>query len=186
MWGKVQLSGNLDDLQKPVVALNIGAEASLEQLKDFLKLDTLEVCVGYLKADAKIEGRVRIGEDGNPDWSAIVCSGNAKLSDAQMKFKGSSREFTQMNGTFLFSGGNAIVQEFSGFVSGSDFKLNGTMNNLIPYLTTTTEYLEIDASLYSAHVNVNELLEKNTNTSTTEAYSLQLPQRMRARFNAGI
>jgi hypothetical protein len=184
--GKVNLSGNLEDLQKPVIDLYVGAEASLDQLKNFLKLDTLEICTGYLKANANIAGRVRINDDGSPDWSAITCTGNANISDAHMKLFGSSREFTQMSGTFLFSGGNASVQEFSGFVSGSDFKLNGTMNNLIPYLTTTTEFLEIDASLYSSRVNVNELLEKNVNSTSSEAYALNLPQRMRARFNAGI
>jgi uncharacterized protein involved in outer membrane biogenesis len=184
--GSVQLSGNLDDLQKPVIDLQLSAEAGLDQLKNFLKLDTLEVCTGYLRADAKMAGRVRIADDGSPDWSALTFTGSAQLSDAHIKLVGSSREFTQMNGTFLFSGGNASVQEFSGFVSGSDFKLNGTMNNLIPYLMTTTEYLEIDASLYSSHVNVNELLEKNTSSKTDEVYALQLPNRMRARFNAGI
>jgi hypothetical protein len=50
----VNLSGNLEDLQKPVIDLYVGAEASLDQLKNFLKLDTLEICTGYLKANANI------------------------------------------------------------------------------------------------------------------------------------
>jgi len=182
--GHIHISGIMEELQKPFVNLDVSASAHLDDVRTFFALDTLEYSTGQMNANANVSGRVGYKDDGSIDWSVVACNGTASLNDANIKLKGSSREFSQMNGTFLFADGNASVQNFVGLVSGSDFKIDGTMNNLIPYLTTPDAVLEINASLLSSHVNVNELLEKNTKSQSAEVYSLNLPKRVKAKFNA--
>ena len=185
--GFIQAQGILTNLKHPLLDLVVESSMDLADIKKFFAMDTLEVCQGNITAKAHINGTLTYVEaDSAYDWRALLTSGNAQLTNGLVKIRNSNRQFSDVNANILFDKKNVSVQNLSGIVNGSDFKINGELNNLLPFLTAKNEHLQLDARLNSELMDFTNLVETETSTSGSSDYRFELPERVDFTLNSNI
>jgi uncharacterized protein involved in outer membrane biogenesis len=165
--GKIRANGTVTQFSRPALELNLEADADFRKVKEFLGWDTLQVCEGQLSLQATVTGTLN-NQEGNPSsgLSGLEIAGRATLSGGELQLQNSQRRFSALSGVLLFNGESASLQGFKGSVNGSDFELNGTALNLVPYLFSEGAQLKIDASMKSRLIDFNGLIESNAAKST--------------------
>jgi len=183
--GQTRISGHISQLSSPSIDLQVGANVNLSELRDFLAWDTLQVAEGSVSMETVIKGHIDGENNSLQQWSKrLEVSGTAQLADGKFQLAGSNRAFSDVSGMFLFNGSTASVQNFKGIVNGSDFELNGTAKNLIPFLLIPEENLTIDASLKSRLIDFNQLTETNSAQSGENLFVL--PSRVRLELRTDV
>ena len=181
--GKISAKGKIEQLTSPAIQLDLDMAANLADLKNFFAWDTLQVCEGELIANAHIENPAGAQ---NFDWNALLASGKAEILNGHFQLKSSSREFKDVGALFFIHNADASVQNFRGTVNGSDFLVNGTLRNLIPFLSQPDQILDIDASFQSKMLNFTTLVEENENTASSSDYAFALPSNLRFKLNTQV
>lgn len=177
--GFLQGKGIVSNLEQPVLDLNLDLQMDLQDVKKFFSLDTLEICQGKIGTSAHVDGTLKYLEaDSAYDWRSLLASGSATLSEGLLRLKNSNREFKNLEAKILFDKKDASIQNLSGVVNGSDFRINGTLSNLLPFLTSKDESLKLDASLTSELIDFTNLVETESSTSSNNNYKFELPQRI--------
>lgn len=185
--GFMKVDGTVDELSAPVLNLNVESQIDLNALKKFFALDTLEICQGNIFAKARISGALKYAEgDSSYDWHSLLTSGSAQLEGGLLRLKNSNREFNGLTGEILFDKKDVSIQHFGGKVNGSDFKIDGTLKNLIPFLSSTTDHLQLDARMYCTLIDFTNLVETESSTSNNNAYKFELPERIEFRLQTEI
>lgn len=180
--GIISGEGVVYNLKSPNADLRLRADVSLADLKQFLNWDTLSICEGRIVAEMVYKGT--INGKSKADFNSIQASGKAELSDARLQLKGSSRLFERVGAKVNFDNRDAHVQQLIGVVNGSDFAVNGSLNNLLPFLLDTSEKLHVEAVLKSNYIDFGQLIE-STETSNEE-YVFSLPERMTFVLNSRV
>lgn len=176
--GDVEVQGTVADFTNPQLDLRIMANVGLEDVRDFMSVDTLDICEGKIYT--------QIGLKGRPKSNQYELTGKAELSGGELRVKNSTRLFDDVGATVVFDNKNATVKRLIGSVNGSDFNVNGTLKNLIPFLLKENERLIVDASLQSKTLNLTELLETEESTKSQKDYLLSLPERIDFSLNSQI
>lgn len=183
--GYVQASGTIKNMQDPQLDLDMSLQAEMYDLKRFFAWDTLEVCTGQLNANTHLNGKIELDEkDSTINWKELQTTGNAQLSQGLVRLKNSNREFQNLEAGVVFSNQDARLSNMSGVVNGSDFSISGNIKNLLPFLTSTTEKLTMDANLKSNFIDFTNLVE--TNTSSSSEYHFELPERIIFNLNSVV
>ncbi len=193
-----KLNANLDDgyveangtisMQKEMMAdLHLRSRLEAEDVRDFFSWDTLEVCEGQIIAEAHIKGNIsRPAADSSMRWKSLETSGMAQLTDGKIKIKNSNREFTGIESNMTLANNTATVQQLKGLVNGSDFLLNGTIDNLIPFFTSPDQDLIMNANFRSSLLDFTNLVETTSSTSNNQDYKFSLPKRVDFKLNSSI
>ncbi|HEY8404505.1 MAG TPA: AsmA-like C-terminal region-containing protein [Flavobacteriales bacterium] len=185
--GYVDVQGIIKNLNDPVLDLSVNAQTDLQNLKRFFAWDTLEICSGHIAAHARITGNLKyIEADSAYNWKALNTTGTAHLKDAKAKLKNSNRFFSKVDSEISFDNRDVSVKNFSGEVNGSDFTINGSIKNLVPFLTTTNEHLYLNAKLHSRLLDFTNLVETSGSTSNKTEYYFELPERIDFALNTTI
>ncbi len=179
--GFIQATGFVYSLDRPAVDMNVEADVQLGDLKQFFGWDTLEVCEGRLGLKTHLQGPVR-----SSDRDMLKSQGNALLSDARIKLKNSNRSFEGIQASILFDDKNANVETLKGVVNGSDFAIQGKLQNLIPFLLSENERLEVSADFTSSSIDFTSLVEKTEGSAENRNYNFELPKRIDFRLNSAI
>jgi len=185
--GYVDVQGIIKNLKNPILDISLNTQTDLENLKRFFAWDTLDICTGQIAANAHITGNLQyIATDTAYNWKALNTSGKATLKDAQVKLRNSNRLFSNVQSDIVFDNKDVSVKNFSGEVNGSDFTINGSIKNLVPFITTKTEHLYLDARLNSRVLDFTNLVETSSSTSNNSDYHLELPERIDFVLNTNI
>jgi len=183
--GSTRVSGYVKNTSRPELDLQIDADGSLSDVREFLVWDTLDVCDGSLSLRATVKGRLPTDRtDSRALWNELAIGGHAHLDGGTFQLKHSNRKFHGVSGALLFNGTSASVQQLRGYVNGSDFELNGTANNLLPYLLTPNEKLHVDASLSCNLLDFDQLTE--TSANATEANWFALPTQINLQLRTAV
>jgi uncharacterized protein involved in outer membrane biogenesis len=182
--GNIRAKGIISHLSRPSLELNLEADADFRKVKDFLGWDTLQMCEGQLSLQATVTGILNTQEDqASFGLSGLEIAGSATLSGGELQLQNSQRRFSALSGILLFNGESASLQGFKGNVNGSDFELNGTALNLVPYLFSEGAELKIDASMKSRLIDFNGLIEPNPAKSTN---AFAIPSSIRLVFRTEV
>lgn len=177
--GLITLSGALKNLNQPEFDLKVGATIELDALKSFFALDTLEVFQGNLALNAAINGKLDYVEsDSAYNWRSLLTSGSATLQNGLIRLKHSNRVFEGITAEADFDRRNVLIRSLTGTVNGSDFAINGALNNLIPFLSSDAEHLQLDAQLKSKLIDFTNLVETESTTASDNNYLFELPMRI--------
>ncbi|MCC6601020.1 MAG: hypothetical protein IT223_10150, partial [Crocinitomicaceae bacterium] len=185
--GNIALNGIIDNLlTEPRIDLSMKGEIGLTDLKNFLDWDTLETCSGNLSMNSSVTGRIKKDVQTNAlDWRLLNIGGTAVITDGKFRLKESTREFSSVNATLLFNNLEASAQQLTGEVNGSDFQINGTAFNLLPFLLSKDEHLRAEANLHSRSLDITNLIETTTG-EINSSYEFSLPGRMELRVSTTI
>lgn len=185
--GSLALSGSIQNLDVPVLSLQCQLAGEMADLRDFFRWDTLEVCEGKLSASGEVKGKLTYDKETSKlNWDKIQSSGQAEVTDGLLRLKNSNREFRDLAVRVRFKDMNAQVENLSGLVNGSDFVINGSIENLIPFLANEQERLTMNANLRSSTIDFTNLVETTTSTASNEQYQFVLPHRIDFKMNCEV
>lgn len=184
--GSLLLNGNIENLSSPEVYINLQSRLDLDQLRQFFTWDTLEVCTGTLSADATISGKLIQATDTTFDWKGLTASGNARLTDANLKIRSDNLQFLNISGGFVLDGNRATVENLTSDINGNQVSLHGSLNNLINYIFTDTARLSIDARAESPALDFGNWIETEEHTNRNSDYHFSLPERIDMNLNTTI
>jgi hypothetical protein len=170
----------VEDFSNPYISLDAKSTINLEVLSRFYMPDTLESISGMLTVNAQIKGR-------SNDRSSWLSDGSVTLKDVSFKIKEKPVAFTGFNGDFSLKGSRLTVGDFRGSAAGSDFNANGVFENVYGFLLTKDEIISGQANISSRNLDLNELLEDKSQTSTTDTtYRLDFDRRLNLALNVNI
>jgi hypothetical protein len=179
--GSGTLSGDWrsNGLKNATIDADLKGDIALADLLRLLQVDTLEQVGGHLRANARIEGRLRdISDLKAADLRQLRISGNASLRDATLKLKGLRHRVEQLDADMAIQGNHATVDGLKASVQGSTVALRGTLKDLLPFLLFDDHRLLIEAEATSPRIDLAEWLkDDNPKGGRGEAtpYTLTLP-----------
>jgi uncharacterized protein involved in outer membrane biogenesis len=183
----LQASGNITGFDEPMLDMKVSAEMELNDIRDLLALQQIEICEGQVSAEAALQGKLRYVEaDTSYNWRDILATGNARIEGASLKMRNSNRLFSNMTADFTFDKQSAIIRQFSGIVNGGDFLLKGTLNNVIPFLFEPQARVFLDADLTSKVIDFTNLVEEESSTDANSEYELLFPALLDFKLNCSI
>ena len=182
------LSGNvlIRNFKNPSIELQTKANLALAELKDFIKIDTLQNLQGNAEATINFKGNfdANIGFT-SEDYRKAQTSGTIILHDVNFVFKNSPHEFKNVNGNLLINNNDIAINNLQGKIIDSDFVLNGFLRNVLSYLLVEGERLSIDATLKSKNINLTQLLASNSKSDDT-SFVFKLSEKVDFNLNTNI
>lgn len=173
--GTIAGSWDLKGLKNAPVKAHLTGDIALADLLHFARVDTLEQVGGRLRADVRIEGRLRdVSSVRASDLRALKITGTAHLEDATLKMKGIRHVVTALNAGLSLDGGDAHVNELTCTLQGNALALNGELRDLMPYLLFDDQPLRIAARGSSPRIDLGSLL-RGTDARYGSSYALRLP-----------
>lgn len=152
---------SVEDFANPKLDLSLKADANLDVLSSFYMPDTLESVSGTFTADLLFNGIAN-------QKSTYQSSGSVRFSSATFNLKGHPDFLTGMNGVLHLRGNDMVLEGLSGKLGNTDFNVTGSFNNLIGYFLLENQQVEVEASLKSNSIDLNELLGVGGGSDTAE------------------
>lgn len=184
------LSGNWESngLTNATVKAELKANIALAELLRFAQVDTLEQVSGRLKADLRMDGKIRdMGDIRATDMRALRVQGSADLRDATLKMKGVRHRVEHLDADLAMQGNDATVQGLKAEIQGTKIQLSGTLRNLMPYLLFDAQHLVIEAKGSSPRVDLAALLRSDeASADTPKDYTLVLPAAIELDLSANV
>ncbi|NUM51627.1 MAG: AsmA family protein [Flavobacteriales bacterium] len=181
----IKASFELRDLWNPFLDIEFHGKIPLSELTSLLKLDTLQNPAGNIELNIQLSGLTQsIANISAEEYKKMKTGGNITISDMAFEIENNPRKFSAINGKLVFNNNDVKVNELSGNISGSDFLVSGYFRNLLGFIFTKNEVLELSATLYSENILLDELLQSNENQS--EPYHVEISERIKARLNTAV
>ncbi len=184
--GWLEGSVRLSDLSQPYVSLTADMNLPLQELWNFIPMDTLRDIAGQLNMKVTLQGPLQgLNEVDAPDLLNWSIQGEANLIIDRMLLKGSSLKYHDIQGSFRIDNQHLTIQNLSGKIETSDFNLQGVIPNCLPRVFSKDEILRIDLALTSNRLNISEFL-KNSHDLTGEGYHLDLPTKITMNLDVSL
>lgn len=179
--GSINGSFSYKNFKHPAVKLKASAKAKIEELAGLFNIDWIEEPNGLAQVKVDYSGQLKqAGKFGVDDIKNGKISGEVLLFDGTFKLKNNQKQVEELNGRFLFNKGDLAIERFVGEYAGSDFKLDGTLKNILPYFMDEKEKLTVSATLTSNKIDLDQLLsnQNNTKSEAKGEYKLELSDRV--------
>ncbi len=188
--GKGKIVGNfsIKNFENPYLKILAEAQLNLSQVKQFLKLDTLEKFSGNLILDLDFSGNTsHIAHFSASDFAKTKTQGTLTLEQGNIKFTGAKQNFENLNASLMFNNNDIVVNECNGKIEDSDFALKGFFRNALATVFNQNEKLFIDASLTSRKINLNQILaDDEASTKNKKAFELKFSERINFNLNVAV
>lgn len=177
------LSGELrmKNLSNPSFSGRITANTTLEEVQNFIHLDTIESVSGALHIDASFSSS---GKKGNV-YEDIQTSGDLKITGAGIKLKNDPLDFTGVEGDFKFDNNDVAINTLSGKIGSSDFRLKGFFRNMTGFVLKENQDVTIEAELNSDNIDLDEILASREQEQKSR-YSLKFSEHINVNLSSEI
>lgn len=169
LLGGQVFSGNFSvvNFAHPDINAAFEGDIDLGAVKQFFQLNAFE----YLEGNARIDGQ--FGYSFEKDRLKVT-RGQVGLKNIAFRMNGEQLNYTDLEGELVLLGNDAALKNFQGKAGASPFSLNGIWRDFLPLVLRKTEKIIIEAEVQSSHVNLDEILHRNTTeqTASHEAFSL--------------
>ncbi|MFM7216654.1 MAG: AsmA-like C-terminal region-containing protein [Bacteroidota bacterium] len=178
----------VSEFSDPFLEVHAASRINLAALKGFLRLDTLESLSGTAQVDIDFSGRLRnMNKKIASEISAIKSSGKVELQDVNFRLKTNPLQFGSINGRLSLRDADVVVDALSGKISSSDFKIDGTISNLVGFLLVKDQMASFHADFTSSSIDLDELLiNKAASNAQDTSYKLKLNPRLSGNMNVAI
>ncbi|MFZ6050635.1 hypothetical protein [Halocola ammonii] len=176
--GEFTFSGAMEDLDQPWMNVQVAGEFDLDNLRQFAKIESLEVLSGDCEVNASFKGKIHDWKNiTKADLNTAETSGKITVADGELQWRGSPHLAENINGTILLDDNDAAIRSFEAYIGESDLKLEGFFRNFMPFLLVEGEAITIEANLLSENLNWDELLANtNANEPSDDPYKLSFPK----------
>jgi len=186
---ETELTGNLSlrNLKTPEISFEVAARVSPEKLAALFPHESLTHYRGQVVMDIEFAGSMSQHDQfTREDLLAARLSGEVTLEDVGFIVNNNTvLPYHQINAHLVFRDNNLHMNSLYGKAGSSDFAVSGVMHNVLPYLFLDGEQAVIQAQLQSRHINMDEILQDQTQEADT-IYRLQLPSRLQLLMQAEV
>ncbi len=156
--GFISGSLHMQGFASPAIQCNLNAGINLGELQQFLKYEGFTSVSGWIKLNAAFDGKIAdINNPVSADFINSNLTGNGSIQQADIGLKKYNLPVKSLNSTFEFNGNNLQLQQLSFQLGKSDFKLNGTLGNILPWIFVENAGISITGSLASQRFDWDEL-----------------------------
>lgn len=173
-------------LDKPFYETKLTGDIDLAELRQILQPDTISAMSGKVSLSLEVSGKPAKEEPSASDFRAFKTNGKLELHEVSIELKQSKAPVDSINGELSFDGNNVSISGFTMRQGGSDLLINGTIKNLLGYIFTDNEVLDIGGSLASRRLDLNSVLATGSGTGSDTNYLVSLPERMRLKLSASV
>lgn len=159
--GQINGKVRLENLSAPKIMVSSFGSINLKKLKDFIQNENIELLDGNAMYDLQF-----FAQSSPDDFKVLKSKGEFSFENALLKLPSSSITYSQINGKLMLNQNDAAITDFHGFAEDSDFRLDGVIKNLIPYIMSSEEILTVEADLRTEKLTLDNLLSGETATST--------------------
>ncbi|WKN45914.1 AsmA family protein [Tunicatimonas pelagia] len=162
------LSGNLRlrNFRDLYLETDFKGQFSIPSLLAFYPILELETTRGEIIADVQLKGNINDLKSNQLNRRRRTqSSGIIEMKDVAFALRDSQLPFQQISGTFEVQDNHLAIRRVSGYWGHSHFSLTGQFKNAIAYALTKTHPVQIDASLRSDLVDLDELLSGKLSNS---------------------
>jgi hypothetical protein len=159
----------VENFKRPRLAVRASLDADLSAFAIFFLSDTLEQVSGTVSIDARFNG---IAGQKNTYRS----SGDITLRNAAFRVKHKPLRFEQCNGELHLDNNDLIIRNAEGKAGSSDFRFNGTFENLFGWMLDEGQNLQVQAAFHSNDLLLDEWMAtvRSGQSSTDTSYRLKL------------
>ena len=164
-------NAEINDFQNPIITSQLDADIDLRKIKDFFQLNKINVLGGRVKTHF-----TSVIELFDPQYRKElfhIHKMNGTLNCNNVRFQNTVNDiyFTQINGDIVVNGNDAATKNLAIKTEKSNFKLDGSFKNLIPYIENQGS-LGVIANIESEHIDLNEFVDQNENIKEPQAIQM--------------
>ncbi|MBI3500998.1 MAG: AsmA family protein [Bacteroidetes bacterium] len=177
--GNIEGNFRMDNFSSPFVSAKLNGAFSMEELRKFLKMDTLwnypvETFYGNMKVNLDYKGQLNASRKyKKSDFDNMNLTGEMQLENAGIQLKNSSLAFDSINGSFALNNNSIAVNSFSGKTSKSDFSLKGNLEDVLAFAFTDDAGINVEATFQSENLDLDEfLINQKVSTKKDTVYRI--------------
>ncbi len=178
-------SMTLQNFQDYRIDLILKGEADVNTLLLLFPGKYVKTAFGNIKMDIHLKGKLN-----NPKLSEnIEANGEIELKNLSFVLSGEKLPFNKISGILMMKNNDLAINNLSGNVGNSDFRLNGYIKDLSDILLSKDKIYKMQADLYSHHIDFDELLKSNfasRDTTKNTTYEFKISPKISLDFNCEI
>lgn len=182
IWGSFSMS----NFVQPEVELKLNSKIKIDDLMEFIKLDTLDYAHGSMEMNVVYKGKIK---DGNKlsvnDFIESKTAGSVIIKEVDFAFKKDVRKYKNINADLEFNNNDLIINKITGNMAASDFTFSGNIKNLLSYLFIKNQKLQINGKLSALNIKLDELMQSNI-TSIDSSYNTNIPEDLEIKMGIEI
>lgn len=184
--GKVEGALEISNFIQPRINTRLLTTVQLEVLAGIFPVERLEKISGIMELNLEFRNQLKdFRKFTIEDFISSQTSGSMKISGVNFRLTDSPHNFHDFNGSFSFNNKDLKIEQFSGFVSGNDFYMQGYFRNILAYAFLSDEPIFINADFRSKRFNLDEILETGQDKAS-EHTRLRFSDRVNYNLNIQI
>ncbi|MES2628576.1 MAG: AsmA-like C-terminal region-containing protein [Bacteroidota bacterium] len=185
--GSFGLQGFIKNFTNPVLRAGVKGHIDLEQLYHFMRWKGADTLSGQLTVDAKIAGSFQPSDTtGAQLINRFTASGSVILKQGRFKLREARQVLENVSGTISLQENLAMVKNLSFKTGNSDFRINGIISNLVPYIFRSNEQMNIEAALHCNRLDLGDFIEEKSEVKNSQDFRLVFPTGVTANLTASV
>ena len=156
----------------------------MKKMKQFINSEKIETLDGNALFEVEFAGILNTANGAKPKIK--TSNGFIKIKNVSLKTKSSHLAFTNLNGSLSLKKNDAAFSNLTGSILSSQFKADGIIKNIIPFLLFEKEQLVIETDFRSKSVSLNEIMGSATAATSEEAIPLNFPDNINFNLKSHI
>lgn len=140
---------------EPRLRFSVKGQLELEEIRDFYP-DFAEGTEMGGKIMADVEASGLVSDFKSNRFKSIIAKGQFSLEDLSITHPSLAYPVRHLNGLLTSDNGRIKIEELNGAIGSSDFDVNGTITEYLPWLFDTTGLLIAKLNLDSRKLDLNE------------------------------
>jgi hypothetical protein len=182
--GKIQGNVLVSNFKNPSVKADLSGNLSMAKIKQFINSKNIETLDGNALFQVEFAGIFNTANGTKPKIK--TSNGFIKIENVSLKTKTSHLAFTDLNGSLSLKKNDAAFSDLTGSVLSSQFKADGIIKNIIPFLLFEEEQLIIETNFRSKSVSLNEIMGSPTTSLSEESIPLYFPDNINFNLKSHI
>ena len=182
--GKIKGNVLVSNFKNPSVEADLSGNLSMAKIKQFINSENIEVLEGNALFEVEFAGIFNTANGAKPKIK--TSNGFIKIENVSLKTKSSHLAFTDLNGSLSLKKNDAAFSKLTGSVLSSQFKADGIIKNIIPFLLFEEEQLVIETDFRSKSVSLNEIIGSPTSSLSGASTPLTFPDNINFNLKSHI
>lgn len=186
LYNKEEFNANIEisNFENPYLKCALKTSQNIPELLKLFPVKNIKSESGRISIDATINGLVSDLKDAK-NFKNINSSGSIIIANAKILANNYKLAIDQFNASLSFQKYDLRIDNSSFILGESDASLKGYFRNIFSYLLNDDQELQIDATLNSKNINLQELLS-SSKVEQGETYKFKLSKKLKANVLVNI
>ncbi|MEQ1734065.1 MAG: AsmA-like C-terminal region-containing protein [Bacteroidia bacterium] len=172
--GNISGNGTISNFDNAVLITHLKAQLNLDAVKRIAQIDTLQQLNGTLATTIHYEGPLDIKTV--QDYNKIkILEGNVNVANLVFQLINDKRIIRSNALAMQFNNTDLVFKKLPVSINNTNLDLSGELKNILPFILGSSNNLEINASLNSNNINMDDILNETKTTATQTTYNIELP-----------